>query len=1189
MRIKKLLSIALVIAFALPLICCQAAAEDVTLSVKFNSSAKAASCSATNGKAKYFENENAVRVIATGNTPTVTLDVDGYDPSYAYAVITYRFPSTNSALSSEGMIELISDGSVGYAKSFCYTVGYKYYSTIVKLGSVSADKVRITLMKNCESGDIVYLSEISFFKTKNGAENYSAVSALAANGDIVSKYTESALKASSYVWSDYMIPYWDTDLVINEGVYPLKNQNGTISDITLMFNADRIVSVKSSTLSTEYKEGVDYELVNGKLRILLSGNIPCVNYSDHYFTSQKSNSYRIRGTSNYVRFQEGQAIPSVQLAITYTHSDLWSGYIPENRGESLPNTLSKLEGGKNLKIVFFGDSITNGGNSSGEIGMAPYAERWTIMFEKELKSLYPSANISCTNTSVSGGSWTPEAVDNVQNSIINYSPDLVVLALGTNDYQFQYSASSTYQSMSYVVDQIKSKLPNCEIILVAPMLSNPECFDPNLLDAYISGYRQKASEYSGIVIADVNAVHKYLLTRKSYTDMSANNLCHLNDTLARTYAHVLIKTITPSSLSSAYKQIEAERISDLVNPKNYFDEQKSEINEITSEAILAVMSASLFNEAERIYRDAKIKISSVPDKATYLKNSTDYSNLVFDSANMLGLFNSTGYMTLGFDKASGSASMIATGTNKDMHTTITFNKMRPVSASSNKYAVVTYKVSSSMSIANPETQLFFCSGNVVSPNETASVSFSAEKGDLFCSKIIDLSGYSWWNGMVSRIRIDPFKLSNIGDAFYLYSICFCESSAEASSLASKMADLANGIDYAVSAVTAFDSAESLSYISTPYITLRLGDVNCDNRVNSRDIAAMKKYIASDYTPEYDPVTFDVNRDGKRTTMDLSMLKRVVGGSYEGDYDYTYDTLCTTTEKAYSAEENAAVICKRFGRFATFSADLDFDAPKYAVLIYKVNVDNVAAVYLGDNLMSSRKADALLEKTDGFSSLIVELPDGYDKSCITVEIDDMTLIVSHFAVFEDISSAGRFASEKADKARDDGDIDIDIDYSENVTLTFSEEMLSLLTYINHTACEVTPTGELKLKVAENRIDPYVYCDLSSLNISASEYKYVIYEYKVSSGASERATKGQIFFCSESSSVPAENSSVIFNLTKSGGYEAKIFDLSDINWWGGNIYGLRFDYFCDASIGDECLVRSVTFCKTEADVASALENN
>lgn len=1184
MQLKKLLSIALVIAFALPLICCQTAAEGVTLSVRFDSSAAAANCSAVNGTAKFFPNERAVRVIATGNSPSVTFGVDGYDPSYAYAVITYRFPTTNSTSSSEGIIEFISSGVSKASKTFCYTTGYKYYSTVIKTGSVSADSIRLTLMNECEAGDIIYLYEVSFFKTQSGADSYSETAALAANGDIISKYTESSLKTSSYVWSDYMIPYWDTDLIINEGVYPLKNKNGTISDITLMYDADRIVSVRSSTLSTEYKEGVDYELVNGKLRILLSGNIPCVKYTDHYFTSQQSNSYRIRGTNNYVRFQEGSGIPSVQLAVTYTHSDSWTGYIPENQGESLPNTLAKLEGGKSLKIVFFGDSITNGGNSSGEINMAPYAERWTVMFEKELKSMYPAASISCQNTSVSGGSWTPEAVDNVQNSIISYSPDLVVLALGTNDYQFQYSASSTYQSMSYVVDQIKTKLPNCEIILVAPMLSNPECFDPDLLDEYIAGYRQKASEYNGIVIADVNAVHKYLLSRKSYTDMSANNLCHLNDTLARTYAHVLIKTVSPAALSAGYKQTVINRVSSIVDQSNYYEAQKNEISAMIAAANTHIVSASSFNEAQKIYRDSKISILSVPNKSTCFKNGTDYANLVFDDSDKLSLFSSTGFMSLTFDEAESAAAMTATASNKDMRTTIVFGKTKPVSAGANKYAVVTYKVPSSVSVEVPVAQLFFCSGSMTSPTETASVSFNAVKGSSFVSKVINLSEYSWWTGPISRIRIDPFKASAKGDSFYLYSLCLCETAADASAIASEMADRANGIEAGFKAITSFDGPDSLSFITSPYITLLNGDVNCDGRVNSRDISEIKKFFVNNTVSTIDDVSFDVDRNGRFTSSDLIALKKYISGLWIYDY---YDAVCLEAAKDFNVGTMSASICEFYGHFATFSADLAFECPKYAVFIYNSDVEAETSIYLGDNLTTTAKKNVTFKHGDTFDSLIVELPDDFDKACVTVDLSGITLSVSHFALFANETDAVRFAASKTGKTPDP--IDYPIDYSENITLTFPADSLNCITFCNHTTYSSVTGDELKLTVSTDRIDPYVYFDLSSYDISADEYKYLIYTYKVASNASDRAKDAQIFFCSEKATVPAESSSLKFSIVRSGGYENKTIDLSGTSWWGGSVLGLRFDYFCDASLGDECLIRSVTFCKTEAEMISALENN
>ncbi|MBR6918233.1 MAG: SGNH/GDSL hydrolase family protein, partial [Clostridia bacterium] len=692
-RFIKTLCLITALLLSFPLSLFASRAENDTLTYRFSESSAAYSfLNKTNVAITYDSNEKAARIKATGQSPAASLTVTGFNSGYKYAVLVYRNSNTNSSGTYEGTFKLSRSGNETFSDTFYYNKGYKYHGTIIDISSAeSASSATFVFFNNCVAGDNICLHSLSFCKTIDDAKSVSSNLALEANGPVLSKYTESELKTDSYVWQDYMIPYWDTDLIINEAVYPLKNSDGTISDFELMYDADRIISVRNSFLTEEYKEGVDYELVNGKLRVLLTGRIPCVNYSSHYFTSQKSNSYRMRNTSptRYVRFEEGSGIPSVQLAVTYTHTDSWGGYLPPNQGASLPRTVSKLESGSSLKVILFGDSITNGGNSSGVINMAPYAEAWTKMLEREMKAMYPSASISFANTSVSGGSWDPEAVDNVQGSIINYNPDLVVLALGTNDYQFQYSASSTTNKVRQVVSRIKSSLPNCEIILVAPMLSNPECFDPDLLDSYISGYRNVASGYSGVVIADVNAVHKYLLTRKLYTDMSANNLCHLNDTLARTYAHVVLKTITPENLSSAYRQTLCSRINAIPDTGNYTLYGQSVISGIVNEAVSTVNSSTKLNDALSAYRNAKLEIALVPTKSEELAKSVDFTNIIFDASDKIGLLSSANNTTVVYNSEENAASLIATKTSGDPHVTIVFPEDNMINAGTHKYIVVT--------------------------------------------------------------------------------------------------------------------------------------------------------------------------------------------------------------------------------------------------------------------------------------------------------------------------------------------------------------------------------------------------------------------------------------------------------------------------------------------------------------------
>ena len=999
MKTRKLISVLLIIACVIPLACCATTVSGVTSRLVFDNANSLSSLNnIRNADVTFVATEKAIRVRATGTAPEFSF-APGTGSSYGYAVVTYRVDPMNSTAAFEGTLSVTNSGGSALASgSICYVKGYKAYSAVVDVAAAkSFDAVRFTVFDKCSAGDYAYIYGIEFASSMAEAKVLAEENALAANGDVISKYTEAELKTNAYSWEDYMVPYWDTGLITNEAIYPLQNSNGTLPDYNLMYSADRIVSVRDSTLKTDYKEGVDYELVNGKLRILKSGSIPTVKYTDHYFTTQRSNSYRIRNTNptRYVRFQEGSGIPSVQIAVTYTHSDTWNGYLPEHQGESLPNTLSKLENGKNLKIVFFGDSITNGGNSSGEINMSPYAERWTVMFERELKRLYPTAAITCANTSVSGGSWTPEAVDNVQGSIINENPDLVILALGTNDYQFQYSASSTYNSMSYVVDSIKSAKPNCEIILVAPMLSNPECFDPDLLDEYIAGYRRKAAEYSGVVIADVNAVHKYLLTMKNYTDLSANNLCHLNDTLARTYGHVLIRTVTPSSLDAKYKQTALSRISGLIDRSQYSNTALETIDAILDSARAAVNSASTFDAAESAIREAKLKTALILKKTDEYKSAVDYENIYFNTEESLGLLSSTSYMKSTFNSDVGAVALSSNSNNADMRTTIVFPATKPVSATKDRYVVLTYMIASATSGEN--AQLFLCSGDILSPAEASSVRFSVKKTGSFVSEIIDLSNASWWSNRVTRIRIDPFSVSAKGDTMFIYSLSLCESASKAESVAARNEGLANGTAGAMNIVK-YVGAASVGTIGAPTITHYVGDVNFDTHVSLEDISNAKKYLSGSNDVVRDPVTYDVNRDSMINLSDLSALKALVAG-----VGSSVEIVADCTHASVTATGSSASITPAFGHFVVFTAE--GASARYAVLTYSSDKTFAAEYRGGSDVTGDADGVATFAGTGSESFVILTLPENTDS--LTLDVYNAHFEVTSFALFELAEDAARY--------------------------------------------------------------------------------------------------------------------------------------------------------------------------------------
>ena len=57
----------------------------------------------------------------------------------------------------------------------------------------------------------------------------------------------------------YMIPYWSGKVVYQEAVMLLENEDGSLPDISLLYKAKEIVSVRSSDLKTEYQAGKDVE------------------------------------------------------------------------------------------------------------------------------------------------------------------------------------------------------------------------------------------------------------------------------------------------------------------------------------------------------------------------------------------------------------------------------------------------------------------------------------------------------------------------------------------------------------------------------------------------------------------------------------------------------------------------------------------------------------------------------------------------------------------------------------------------------------------------------------------------------------------------------------------------------------------------------------------------------------------
>lgn len=349
----------------------------------------------------------------------------------------------------------------------------------------------------------------------------------------------------------YLAPVWAGNAVLNESAL-FVGEEGTVS---LLYEPMGKIEIKDSRLQTVYKEGVDYS-VNGKtIQRIREGNLPFFSLDEYYLA--KKCVFDIRAVKGaypeynenrpFLVFGEKDTITKRQVAISYSHTDRWKGVVPIGKCERFSHLHHILESNKELKLTFYGDSITAGCNASGtDAGgnVSPFMSPFSVLIKKQLEEKF-GKKIDYTNTAVGGwASW--HGLNNFTERVLNREVDLLVLGFGMNDIS---SPVSNYKkNMEEMIAIFHNKNPESEILLLSSMLPNVETnwavgntssvldFEKILLD-----FEEK---YSFISVANMTQMHMDLLNQgKRYRDMTGNNINHPNDFLIRIYAQVILKTL----------------------------------------------------------------------------------------------------------------------------------------------------------------------------------------------------------------------------------------------------------------------------------------------------------------------------------------------------------------------------------------------------------------------------------------------------------------------------------------------------------------------------------------------------------------------------------------------------------------------------------------------------------------------
>lgn len=359
-------------------------------------------------------------------------------------------------------------------------------------------------------------------------------------GDL--RYRFKLFYGTKVSYDDYLSPIWEGDIVYDESVMPLANEDGSVDPILLAYDIDEIVSVKSADLRVTYEAGTDYFVENGKLVIPSESSIPIMAYEEYYLSGERENNCFPRTNGGYICFSEGTFFHDRQIVVTYKHSDTWRGSVPKKQGDSLTNITKKLSKKEPVNIVFYGDSITVGANASSFTGASPYLETYPKLIVKKLKETYGYHDISYVNTA-KGGQLTEWGVAHVQELAADKAPDLLVLAFGMNDINTQ---PAIYQAqIEQIIDTVRDTNVDCDIVLVGTMLPHKEAaWNYVNQEKFITNLNCIADNYDNIVVADMTTMHKDLLVRKSYRDMTGNNVNHPNDFLGRVYAQVVLEALS---------------------------------------------------------------------------------------------------------------------------------------------------------------------------------------------------------------------------------------------------------------------------------------------------------------------------------------------------------------------------------------------------------------------------------------------------------------------------------------------------------------------------------------------------------------------------------------------------------------------------------------------------------------------
>lgn len=259
-------------------------------------------------------------------------------------------------------------------------------------------------------------------------------------------------------------------------------------------------------------------------RSLCENNVPYMNFLKHIAACALASTVLLAGQANAKEASETKVDAEAQ-------SEFNSSTRPANRfGEAwwkerweADNSEADTAAAKDAKIVFLGDSITQGWGTTGKAA-------WEKHF----------APLGALNWGYSGDR-TEHLIWRLQNGDIQrVSPEVAVILIGTNNTGHdQRPATETFEGMKKVVEEVTTQWPDAKVVLLSifPRGATPE----DSLRKLNAEINEKAKE-----LADGKQVH-FLDLNGKFLDEDGNlskevfpDLLHLSPAAYDTWAEALL-------------------------------------------------------------------------------------------------------------------------------------------------------------------------------------------------------------------------------------------------------------------------------------------------------------------------------------------------------------------------------------------------------------------------------------------------------------------------------------------------------------------------------------------------------------------------------------------------------------------------------------------------------------------------